>query len=268
MSIAERMPAPDRYDTYVEPFYGAGAVFFELANQGRLANKQCILTDADPSVALIMQAVQADPQTLHEQLDYIRKLYNGGSYEQRGQMFVNVRTRWNDPMIQNEAHEALFLRATTFNGLWRSNRSGKLNSPWGKYEAISFPGLDQLKATQDALENAKIVCQDFRQTFQEIEDPERTLVYCDPPYFGGFTDYVKAGFGPQDQIDLIIECAAQHTGGQAYVFYSNAPKDFIRESLETYWEDCRVVGLSTKRSVAAAGEARKVENELLAIGRP
>lgn len=263
-TIIGHMPDPDSWDTYVEPFFGGGAVFWALHRRGLLHNKRAVLGDADPSVINILRAVQSTPATLHAELFNYQLQYADPGID-RSAMYYRERELWNAG--NQPAARALFLRGTAFNGVWRMSRKGNMNAPWGKYDAFNVPTMDRLLAAQTALQRATLVAGDYRQAYARLNSYDRTLSYIDPPYDAGFNAYTANGFTSNDHTDLITQCTALQVGG-GHVVYSNANTDLITGTIREYWPDATVHQVYGKRTVAAAASSRNDAQELLVVGEP
>lgn len=265
-TILSHAPDLDDFDTYVEPFFGGGAVFFALYASGRLERKRVVLADADAALVDILRAARRDPEGLHAQLSDIKRRYDSASPDERESMYLDSRLAWNTGMRTPVL--TFFLRGTAFNGLWRISKQGRLNTPWGKYATFNIPKLPALHAVQAALKTAVLATGDFRQVFSRLgEQTYRSFTYVDPPYDGGFVSYTENGFTAQDQVDLITQCCTLTAAG-GHVIYSNANTDAVNGMLREHWPNAVVHHVLGRRSVAASGTARGDAREILAIGGP
>lgn len=105
------------------------------------------------------------------------------------------------------AARMLFLSKTSFNGLYKVNKSGKFNVPYGrpsKHVREYIVKLEQLLAFSEYLTrgNVTISCKDFEDTLRETNHND--FVYLDPPYIptsntASFTAYTPDGFTMEDQ---------------------------------------------------------------------
>lgn len=262
-AIMDRIPRPDEWDTYVEPFVGGGAVFFELFNRGWLNGKRVVLGDADTALIEVLRTIQRHPKPLHESLIALKRGYDSADPDLRKGLYADTRSQWNHGVRTAAAN--LFLKGLSFNGIWRMSKQGHMNAPWGKYESFHVPDYEAFVAAQAALQRVTLVAGDWRQTFAQLGDYDRMLTYIDPPYDGGFVAYTENHFTTQDQADLIIQCSTLHEAG-GNVVYSNANTDTIRGMIHEYWPLATVRHVLGKRSVAASAAARGDARELIVTG--
>lgn len=254
---------PAEFDTYIEPCFGGGALFCALYNQGRLADARCVIADADPSVAQLLRQVQTDPDVLFADLLLRQRKYAAGTDAYREAMYYSVRDRYNT--TTRTTTDALFLRSTSFNGLWRFARKGNMNAPWGKYKSFKVPDQANLHTWQKALYNTYVVEGDCRAALHQNTPLPGMFVYVDPPYDGGFNAYTPGGFQGGAQADLIRLCAHYDRAG-AKIILSNANTDFIRGTIRECWPTATVHEVQGKRTVAAQASARGTVRELIITG--
>jgi len=122
----------------------------------------------------------------------------------------------------------IFLNRTCFNGLYRTNKKGDFNVPYGKYKNPKICDENNIAAVSKALENTIILCGDYSLAREYVH--KDSFIYFDPPYrpitkTSSFTAYNDVSFGEAQQIELahfFDECA----GEDAYVLLSNSdPKN-------------------------------------------
>lgn len=182
--------APDRYKRYVEPFCGSAAVFFALRP------KKALLNDAIAELIICLEVVRDDPVEVMNLLD---KLLNTKEY------FYQVRSQNPEEMSTSaRAARFIYLNKTSFRGLWRVNRKGKFNTPYGNYKRPYYNRETVLTASE-ALKETELRCLDFRKILEECEEDD--WVFLDPPYipdrkWGDFTRYTVGRFGSKDHRDL------------------------------------------------------------------
>ena len=117
---------PRDFERYVEPMVGGGALFWHLAAKGRLRDRKVLLGDDNPWLIDAYKLVRDDPNDL---IEILREL--AAEYAKAPEaFFYDVRDAWNAD-VRRDAARFLFLKKMSFNGLWRVNRKGELNMPWG-----------------------------------------------------------------------------------------------------------------------------------------
>lgn len=166
--ILKRLPA--EIPLYVEPFVGGGAVFFALAREGRVGRAR--LADRNPQLVEAWQVVRDDVEAL------IRATRQ---WVPEKATFYEVRAL--DPTTldaTDRAARTIWLNRHCYNGLYRLNRSGRFNVPFGRYAKPQAIDEDNLRRCSAALAHTEIVVGDFGQVLDTIE--ESTVVYLDPPY--------------------------------------------------------------------------------------
>lgn len=185
---------PDKIDAYFEPFLGGGAVFFELYNRGLIKN--AILTDVNHELILTWRAIQFD---IYQVISSLQEKKNDKDffYDERGKDY----TKRTSP---DKAARMIYLNKTCFNGLYRVNKKGGFNVPFGKYKNPTICNVPLLRSVQACLRKTKagIFCNDFEQIKRWLR--KGSFLYLDPPYLpisqtSNFTSYSKEGFNMKDQ---------------------------------------------------------------------
>jgi len=190
--------APERFERYLEPFVGGGAVFFALASLGRVG--PALLNDANPHLVTTYVVVR---DRLPELIEALTALKTAHGPDQ----FYEARRRFNqEPLSEVErAAHLIYLNKTCFNGLYRVNSSGGFNVPLGRYVNPGIFDVDSLTACREALQNATVRHGDFETILDQAAIGD--FVYLDPPYVpltrtANFTSYAREGFTFDDQIRL------------------------------------------------------------------
>ena len=121
--------------TYIEPFVGGGAmVFFMLQRYPNI--RHAVINDVNPDLTTCYRTVRDMPEELITSLMDIQDAYNALQTEEgRRDFFFAVRDRYNEKnldVIENTT-KFIFLNRTCFNGLYRVNKKGLFNVPFGKY---------------------------------------------------------------------------------------------------------------------------------------
>jgi DNA adenine methylase len=212
---------PEKYSAYHEPFIGGGALFFRLVDQGRA--QQVFLSDVNPALIDVYLALRDD-------IDEVVEILRGHVYKRD----YYYRIRALDPTtltLPERAARIIFLNKTCYNGLFRENRSGQFNVPFGRYKNPTICDEPNLRAASRALQGVDIA----RRNFATVLDVARAgdFVYFDPPYYplsstANFTAYDRNGFGLDDQRQLRDVFAAL-SEREVRALLSNSDTPFIRE---------------------------------------
>ncbi len=256
---------PAQFGGYVEPFAGGGAVFFHLYNQGRLEGKNVVLLDRLEELincyrviqsqveALIAALRRHEPHKLDEEYYYeVRAWDRQAGYEERGDV--------------ERAARFIYLNRTCYNGLYRVNRQGQFNVPFGRYRNPTVCDAANLRAVQRALQGVKLMTGDFARCLDVARAGD--LVYLDPPYHplsdtASFTSYTARDFGVPDQRRLAALFRALDRRG-CRVMLSNSATDLIRELYGGY--DQKEV--QAIRAISSKADGRGAVAELLVMNRP
>ncbi len=99
----------------------------------------------------------------------------------------------------------IFLNKTCFDGLFRLNSKGKLNSPFGFNKKPSFYNYKNIYQASSILQKADILCQDFYSLKDDIKND--FFIYLDPPYrpiskTSSFNGYFGNNFNDEQQKQL------------------------------------------------------------------
>ena len=249
--------------TYIEPFVGGGAMLFYML-QTYPNIKSAVINDINPDLTLCYQVVRDNPKELIKSLNAIQSEYHTlQTEEERKIFFLQQRDIFNSKSLNEIDNTTLFifLNRTCFNGLYRVNKAGKFNVPFGKYTTPTICDAPTIYADSKLLQRVEIMTGDFEQTFVKIE--ENTFFYFDPPYrpissTSSFNDYTKEDFNDNAQIRLKLFCDRLDENGINFML-SNSDcfgKDgtdrffddlFIDYSIERVWASRNVNAIASKR---------------------
>lgn len=241
--------------TYVEPFVGGGAVFFELQP------KKAIINDFNGELINVYRTVRDYPEELISALETHAK-NNSEDY------FYSVRAIDREPNYAQlssveRAARIIYLNKTCYNGLYRVNAAGQFNSPYGKYKSPNIVNAPTIRAMSKYLKekNITILQGDYREALKGLR--KGAFVYLDPPYMpisssASFTGYTENGFNYEQQVALKEECDKLRAKGIAFL-QSNSDCPEIRELYKDY--DVRTV--RAKRNINSDATKRGEINEVL-----
>lgn len=234
-------------NTYYEPFLGAGSLFF------RLQFRNAVLSDSNKDLIHCYKSLQERPDLISryilEHLKNNSKLY-----------YYNMRNKYNKSN-HSFARAALFiyLNKACFNGIYRVNKKGNFNVPYGFKEPPAMPSKQTIKNVNLALSNAKILHQDYKQIVESVKEGD--FVYFDPPYPSisenpSFTHYTVNRFDKDDHEEL-ASIAKELTEKDCYVLISNVDIPYIR-SLYKPEDGFKFSKLEVTRCIRADGKRYKV----------
>jgi len=157
----------------------------------------------------------------------------------------------------------IFLNRTCFNGLYRVNRAGEFNVPFGRYTNPAICDEQNLRAVHTALQKVTILNGDFEETLAYASG--KTIFYMDPPYrplspTSSFNTYARDGFDDEEQKRLKRFCDAISSAGFDWIQSNSAPEDNFFEELYSRYSIHRV---EAKRSINSRAEKRGKLAELL-----
>lgn len=226
---------PSSYNRYHEPFFGGGALYFDLESEDgtindtnvRLVNFYKQVRDNPDEVITKLRSfedpeVNPDPDRAFADTNRRGKEVDEYYYQQRE--IFNNRPNGDDFDPVEEAAILLYLNRTCYNGLYRENSSGGFNVPIGRYSDPDWVQEERVRATSRVLEGTEIFNRDFEYILNYAEAGD--LVYFDPPYepmspTANFTDYSADGFDLDDQ-ERLLETAQSLDESGVHVILSNS----------------------------------------------
>ena len=243
---------PAKFGNYLEPFLGGGALFFNLHSAGWLTGRVW-LGDSNAELIDTYKAVRDNVEKLIVSLNAHAKLHSSARY-------YAVRGMRTMPGVARAAR-MIYLNRTGFNGLYRVNKKGGFNVPFGKYENPTICNPDNLRACATALKSVELVPGDFAgvKAFSDRGD----FVYFDPPYVpvsptSDFTSFTPGGFGLVDQ-ERLVDCARKLKKRGVHVLLSNADVPLVRKLYKGF----EMRHIQARRNINSKGEKRGSVGELL-----
>jgi DNA adenine methylase len=230
----------------VEPFAGSASLFFNIAPSAAL------LSDINVDLIATYSQIKTNLPAVLRSLYKIKK--GPENY---------MRMRAMDPSKLSPAMRAarfIFLNRYCFNGLYRTNRAGKFNVPYGGDRSGDLPTKLHLKACSSCLKTARLVSCGFSTTLEAVVSGD--FVYMDPPYSVKaqrvFNEYDASAFS-EKQLKLVKQWMRKldRKGIPFLVSYANSDEgDFLSKGYHT-----QVV--SVKRNIAGFAANRRRSDELL-----
>jgi DNA adenine methylase len=236
---------PEHIGTYFEPFFGAGALFFATKPD------RSVLSDTNSDLMEAYQAIKDDHAMVAACLSPLAR-DKDSYYEVRASRPTSASER---------AARLIYLTTLAFNGIYRVNRRGEFNVPYGGRE---YPSLGQdgwLEPYASALAASEIVACDFESAVATASSGD--FVYLDPPYTvahsnNGFLRYNERIFSWRDQ-ERLASVAAELDRRGCIVMVSNAAHASIRPLYASF----RVLTVSRRSLIAADPDHRQGTDELV-----
>lgn len=245
-----RARSPKRFNTYIEPFIGGGAMFFDLQP------KQAVIADSNPELINLYRALRHEHEKVIELL---------AGLENSEELFYRIRGLSFDQLEPAfAAARTIYLNRTCYNGLYRVNRKGAFNVPFGRYKNPAICQPETLRAAAAALAGAEIVLGDYKQVLRD-QAAAGDFVFLDPPYlpvseYADFKRYTKEQFYEDDQRELAEEVKRLHGLG-CHVVLTNSNHPLVHELYEDF--DLEVV--STRRNISSRSSTRTGEDVIVTV---
>ena len=266
-----------KIEVFVEPFVGGGAFFFHLMR--RYTFDECHIFDINLELVVAYTVVRDQVEDLIGALQGIEDEFLSLDDPSRKAFYYQVREDFNTGKASfnyrrpgrkgiERTAALLFLNRTCYNGLYRENRKGEFNVPYGSYRNPKILYGDLLRADSEMLRDTSIHLGDFTRSRRYISDS--TFVYFDPPYrplnhTSSFTHYSPHGFDDMEQERLAAyfrECDAR----KACLMLSNSdPKNTnpCDEFFDRLYGNYHITRVFAKRAINRDGSGRKEVHEII-----
>ncbi len=245
---ALRLRSPASISRYIEPFAGSACFVFQLTPD------EIVLGDLNERLVEFYNHLTADPKSLHAAYS---------AHEANQTSYYEVRKLYNAlPASLDRAAKFLYLNRLCFNGIYRVNKAGSFNVPWGGDKVGRPLSLEDLVNAANHLGNATITCSDFETTVDENLTKD-SFVYLDPPYARDearvFREYHENSFATSDWTRLERLLDRINAQGAKFLL-SYAGDDALVERLK-----CWNIGyIDVTRNVGGFKASRRKHREFMA----
>ena len=234
---------------YIEPFCGSAAFFFKFKPEAAYLN------DVNENLMDCFRCVRDHPKD-------VWNIY--AEIEISEERYYEVRREFNDLRLGIEkAARFIFLNHYCFNGIYRTNKKGEFNTPFGARKKVKnkLTLLDFMQISS-VLTNATISSDDFESFITRL-NPNNTCIYMDPPYFTNearvFGEYNSKQFRGDDLERLFQVSRKFARNNRVVVSYRDCSE--FRDLFDRY-----IIGtIPVTRNVGGFVGRRKTETELLAV---
>lgn len=245
---------PQSYGKYIEPFVGGGALFFYLRPQN------AILSDSNPELINCYRVVR----------DHVGDLISLlATYPHNKTFYYDIRSLHPDFLTPLErAARFIYLNKTCYNGLYRVNKKGQFNVPFGSQKNPKIYDAEHLTLVSQALQNVRLEESNYLDVLNQFAEPG-DFVYLDPPYHpvGGYSDfkrYTKDFFYEADQVQL-SEAFRRLVENSVFCLLTNSNTEFVRDLYDKYPFEI----VDTKRNINCNGSKRDNGQDLIVfVTRP
>ncbi len=185
---------PFAYKKYIEPFVGGGALYFYINAE------TAVISDSNEELIITYLAIK-------ENVDEVVKLLK--TYKNQEDFYYKIRSLSPNKLSNSErAARLIYLNKTCYNGLYRVNKKGNFNVPYGKRNG-EFLNESSLRNASDFLQNTTIVHGDYLDVLKIFAE-KGDFIFLDPPYYpvGKYSDfkrYTKEFFYHEDHVKLKLE---------------------------------------------------------------
>jgi len=250
-----RKYVPKKFNTYYEPFVGAGAVLFDIQP------KKAVINDINLELINTYKVIKDNVDELIEDLKK-HKNEKDYFYEIRD---LDRKEEFKELSLVERSSRIIYLNKTCFNGLFRVNSQGQFNVPFGKYKNPQIVNEIVLRAVHNYLNSndVTILNEDFETVVANAKKGD--FIYFDPPYdpvsdTSSFTGYSLDGFNKDDQIRLRDTFVELDKKG-CKVLLSNSATDFIKD----IYKDFHIEIVSASRNINSVASKRGKIDEVLVM---
>lgn len=243
---------PREFNNYFEPFLGGASIYLYL-KKNDLIKRESFLSDANADLINAYNMIADDPKKV---IDVLKK------YKNEKEEYYILRDL--DP--NNEIEKAarfIYLNKTSYNGIYRVNRNGKYNVPYGDRKITNLFDFENIENVSKILSNkTRLLSHDFEIIKEKIQASD--LIFLDPPYTvahenNGFVEYNQSIFTWEDQKRLANLLQHINEVG-AFFIMTNAKHDSIEELFSPYGE---YNILSRQSLIGGKGAKRQNINEYI-----
>ena len=237
---------PQKFKRYFEPFLGSGSIYFSIQH------KSSVLSDLNKNLIQVYLVVRDEPLQL---INKLRSMKYDKDY------YYFIRDEYKPRSTANKAARIIYLNRTCWNGLYRENRAGKFNVPFGKLNNPCICDKENLMNTSQLLQGVELYDGDFERVLSAAR--KNDFIFLDPPYISshrnnGFVKYNNKIFSWDDQHRLARLVSKLDERG-CYILMTNAN----HESVISLYSGFKFSYESRHSSIAANNAKREVISELL-----
>lgn len=242
--------APRSFKAYHELMCGGAALFWHYAGEGMTRNRRATLSDVNEAVIRTYWDLRENAHKVATLAFNIKAAYEATTLENAESIYYEEREKWNAG--ETDSGRYLFLKASSFNGVWRENRKGAMNSPWNRKKHAALPMPSVLFEAGEMLVGVRLIHGSYEKALRDIDVKRQDFLYFDPPYVSTLDYYNADDFDTDAQVNLLDHCA--ELSKKSYVLYNNH-SDAL-PAIRHHWPEARYRAISTLRPVNRDGTKR------------
>lgn len=241
---------PGNYNKYIEPFLGGGALYFALKPL------PAVIADSNPELMHLYQVTANDVEGLIEVLK---------TFKTDKESYYKVRSLdFSTLSAVERAARTIYLNRMCFNGLYRVNKNGQFNVPYGDHKNPRLCHAEELRAASEILKRSTILCADYKEILRQYAETG-DFVYLDPPYlpiskYSDFKRYTKEQFYEEDHIELAKEVKRLHELG-CHVLLTGSNHPLVHELYNGF----KIEVFQTRRNISKDGNNRRGEDVIVTV---
>ena len=241
---------PSRIGRYFEPFAGSASLFFALCPA------HATLSDLNDELIQAYEQVQDSPEA-------IAATVNGWPRDKPSYLKIRSKHPQSLPPLERAAR-FIYLNRLCFNGIYRTNRRGAFNVPYGS-RVGAMPSAEHFLECATVLRGADLVSADFETATASASEGD--FIYLDPPYSQAISDnYGVYGYDSFQATDLhrLVTCMNRLDALGANVLVSYRATDALT-SLPPPW---LIQHVTVRSQVGGRLSSRSTRSELLIANFP
>ncbi len=232
---------PEKFNKYIEPFFGGGAVFFDLSPH------EAIINDINGELMNFYNVLRNNPKGL---IDSVSK------YKVSENDYYRIRSYDVNKLSEiQRASRFMYLNKNCFNGLYRVNKEGNFNVPYAGYIGRAVYDVNEIYFMSEILQRAQILNVDFKNLLNE-NAKEGDFIFLDPPYLPDSTTAMFNRYNPDifslsDHQSLALIVAELEKKG-CHILMTSSCNQFV----EGLYPQMNIEYVQVRRSISCNGKTR------------
>jgi DNA adenine methylase len=152
------------------------------------------LGDQNLQLVRAYNEIRNSPDNVIEDVRVMQAAYAQARDKRR--FYDEVRESFNDGLPKSNTAKLIFLNSTCWNGLWRTNSSGRFNVPFGAPKTDDvMPSATEIRSVSAALQNARVRASSWECLVSSAGNGD--FVFLDPPYYSDSLQKASPKYGAE-----------------------------------------------------------------------